>query len=207
MFTGIVQAVGTIVSVTSGPAAMRVAVDPGTLSTDDVAPGDSIAVNGCCLTVVARESAGTVTRLAFDVSDETIRCTSGLATPGPVNLEKALRLSDRLGGHLMTGHVDGVGRVVSFGPVAGGGDTGSRRLVVEAPPDLARYVAAKGSIAVQGVSLTVNAVAGARFEVNLIPHTLAETTLGTLSAGDRVNLEVDLVARYVARLAEAGDAA
>jgi len=113
-----------------------------------------------------------------------------------------LRLADRLGGHLMTGHVDGVGRVVSFDAVVG--ERGSRRLVVEAPDSLARFIAAKGSIAVDGVSLTVNAVDGARFEVNLIPHTLDATTLRGLRAGSRANLEIDLVARYVARLHEAG---
>ena len=140
--------------------------------------------------------------LAFDVSAETLRCTTGLDGAGPVNLEKALRLADRLGGHLVTGHVDGVGTVVALEPVAEGTGWGSHRLVVDAPRELARYVAPKGSIAVQGVSLTVNAVAGTRFEVNLIPHTLDVTTLRELAPGDRVNLEVDLVARYVARLHE-----
>ncbi|HVE50641.1 MAG TPA: riboflavin synthase [Casimicrobiaceae bacterium] len=192
MFTGIVQAVGRIVSVTPGPAAMRIGIDPQALPLDDVAIGDSIAVNGCCLTVVARNGA-----LAFDVSHETLQCTAGLDRNGPVNLEKALRLSDRLGGHLMSGHVDGVGRVVAFDE-----DESSRRLVVDVPPELAHYIAPKGSIAVQGVSLTVNRVDDTAFEVNLIPHTLVVTTLGTLHVNARVNLEVDLIARYVARLAE-----
>jgi riboflavin synthase len=201
MFTGIVQAVGRIVSVDAGPAASKLVVDPGTLAVDDVGIGDSIAVSGCCLTVVAIGSHGRARTLAFDVSLETLRCTSGLDAPGEVNLEKALRLADRLGGHLMTGHVDGVGRVVSFAPV-GGDDAGSRRLVVAAPHDIARFIAAKGSIAVDGVSLTVNGVDGDAFDVNLIPHTLTVTTLRDLRDGDAVNLEVDLMARYAARLIE-----
>ena len=203
MFTGIVQAVGRIESVGEGPAAARLVVDAGALPLDDVAIGDSIAVSGCCLTVVAIERAAGTPRLAFDVSRETLACTAGLDVPGPVNLEKALRLSDRLGGHLMTGHVDGVGTVVVNEPVEEGA-AGSRRLVVEAPATLARFIAQKGSIAIVGVSLTVNTVAGARFEVNLIPHTLDATTLARLEAGARVNLEIDLVARYVARLVEFG---
>lgn len=201
MFTGIVQAVGRIETVADGPAAARLAVDPGALPLDDVAIGDSIAVNGCCLTVVAVDRGADPPCLAFDVSAQTLACTAGLAVAGPVNLEKALRLSDRLGGHLMTGHVDGVGTVVRQEP-AGEGAGGSRRLVVEVPGALARFIASKGSIAVDGVSLTVNAVAGPRFEVNLIPHTLDVTTLARLDAGARVNLEVDVIARYVARLDE-----
>ena len=203
MFTGIVQAVGRIVDVGHGPAAARLVVDPGMLAVGDVAIGDSIAVDGCCLTVVAIQRTGCVQQLAFDVSTSTLACTAGLDVPGPVNLEKALRLADRLGGHLMTGHIDGVGVVVRHEAV-GEGVNGSRRLDVDAPADLARFIAAKGSIAVRGVSLTVNAVAGARFEVNLIPHTLEATTLAGIVPGARVNLEIDLVARYVARLAEYG---
>jgi riboflavin synthase len=157
----------------------------------DVAVGDSIAVNGCCLTVVARAGA----RFEADVSQETIACTVGLAAPGEVNLEKSLRLADRLGGHLLTGHVDGVGEVVAFAPAGE-----SYRLVVRAPAPLTKYIARKGSIAVQGVSLTVNRVDGAEFEVNLIPHTLAVTTLKALAPGARANLEVDLIARYVERM-------
>jgi riboflavin synthase len=199
VFTGIVQAVGRIVSKAPSGDGLRLVVDAGTLDVDDVAPGDSVAVSGCCLTVLERR-AGT---LAFDVSAETLRCTSGLDGTRSVNLEKALRLADRLGGHLMTGHVDGVGTVTRFEAVAGGApDAGSWHLVVEAPAPLARYVATKGSIAVDGVSLTVNAVDGTRFDVNLIPHTLAVTTLKDLRPGSRVNLEIDLVARYVARLQE-----
>ncbi len=206
MFTGIVQAVGRIVAVEPGPSARRLVVDGDALDVADVAIGDSIAVSGCCLTVVSVERGGGTARLAFDVSAETLACTTGLAAPGEVNLEKALRLADRLGGHLMTGHVDGVGIVASFDPVPdttpGSWDAGSMRLAIDAPVALAPYVAAKGSIAVDGVSLTVNGVAGARFHVNLIPHTLAVTTLRRLAPGARVNLEVDLIARYVARYAE-----
>ena len=205
MFTGIVQTVGRIVALETGGAACRLVVEPGQASVADVAVGDSIAVNGCCLTVVAVETSERRARLVFDVSAETLACTAGLEAPGPVNLEKALRLSDRLGGHLMTGHVDGVGTVIACEPVAGD-PGGSRRLEVDAPARLARFIAAKGSIAVHGVSLTVNRVDGARFEANLIPHTLEATTLSGLAPGERVNLEIDLVARYVARLREADGA-
>jgi riboflavin synthase len=203
MFTGIVQAVGRIVDVAQGPSAVRLVVEPGPLPVDDVGIGDSVAVGGCCLTVVAVDGPASARRLAFDVSAETLACTAGLERPGPVNLEKALRLSDRLGGHLMTGHVDGVGTVVSLAVVdSEGWDKGSRRLEVDAPRALARYIAPKGSIAVQGVSLTVNGVEGTRFHVNLIPHTLDVTTLSALAPGSKVNLEIDLIARYVARMAE-----
>ena len=202
MFTGIVAAVGRIVEAGQGPSAVRLVVDPGALDVADAAIGDSVAIAGCCLTVVAIAREGARTLLSFDVSAETLRCTAGLDAPGPVNLEMALRLADRLGGHLMTGHVDGLGTVVALEPVAEGTGWGSHRLVVDAPRDIARFIAAKGSVAVQGVSLTVNAVDGARFEVNLIPHTLDATTLRGLRPGSQVNLEIDLVARYVARLAE-----
>jgi riboflavin synthase len=195
MFTGIVQLVGRIAAVSPHGDGVRIAVDTGVASTGDVAVGDSVAVRGCCLTVVAKEGA----TLAFDVSAETLRCTTGLDRPGDVNLELALRLSDRLGGHLVAGHVDGVGKVAAFAAVPGDAN-GSWRLVVEAPAELARFIAVKGSIAIDGVSLTVNEVDGARFAVNLIPHTLAATTLRALREGEGVNLEVDLVARYVARL-------
>jgi len=197
MFTGIVQGVGRIDGIEDRAEGVRLVVDAAAVGTDDVAIGDSIALNGCCLTVVARDGA----RLAFDVSQETLACTTGLARAGPVNLEKALRMGDRLGGHLVSGHVDGVGTVAGFEPVADD-PTGSRTLTIEAPAALARFIAPKGSIAVDGVSLTVNAVAGPRFAVNLIPHTLAVTTLAQLAAGRSVNLEVDLMARYVARLRE-----
>jgi riboflavin synthase len=202
VFTGIVQAVGRIVSAERSGDGVRLVLDAGPLDLSDIAQGDSIAVSGCCLTVLQRDAS----TLAFDVSAETLRCTAGLDGSRPVNLEKALRLSDRLGGHLVTGHVDGVGTVVRFAPVAADSlEAGSFRLEVDAPPNLARYIAAKGSIAVDGVSLTVNEVDGARFAVNLIPHTLAVTTLGGLAAGSRVNLEIDLIARYVARLARYTD--
>jgi riboflavin synthase len=139
--------------------------------------------------------------MRFDVSAETLRCTTGLDRVGAVNMEKALRLSDRLGGHLMSGHVDGVGVVQTAERVAEGG---SMLLEVALPVELARFVASKGSIAIDGISLTVNAVQALHFSVNLIPHTLAVTTLGELRAGRRVNLEVDLIARYVERLNRAG---
>lgn len=202
MFTGIVAAVGRIVEAGQGPSAVRLVVDPGALDVADVGIGDSIAVNGCCLTVVACDERGGRRHVAFDVSAESLRCTAGLDAQGGVNLEKALRLSDRLGGHLVTGHVDGIGTVVALEPVPEGSGWGSHRLVIDAPDDIARYIAPKGSVAVQGVSLTVNQVQGRRFEINLIPHTLDVTTLRDLRAGDGVNLEIDIVARYVARLRE-----
>jgi riboflavin synthase len=193
MFTGIVQAVGRISAVERRGEEVRIAVDAGAFAEEDIAVGDSIALNGCCLTVVAID-AGT---MRFDVSSETLRCTSGLDAIGAVNLEKALRFSDRVGGHLISGHVDGVGVVERAEPVA---DGGSVLLEVAMPDEIARFVASKGSIAIDGVSLTVNAVRARRFSVNLIPHTLAVTTLSALRAGGRVNLEVDLIARYVERL-------
>jgi riboflavin synthase len=195
MFTGIVQSVGRIAHVAREGDGLRLAVDLGVHEIADVAVGDSVCVNGCCLTVVAINGAS----LEFDVSAETLRCTTGLDRIGDVNIELALRLADRLGGHLTSGHVDGVGTVTRFAAIAGDAG-GSWLLEVEAPPALARFIAAKGSIAIDGVSLTVNEVAGARFAVNLIPHTLAVTTLKRLGPGAAVNLEVDLVARYVARL-------
>ena len=191
MFTGIITAVGKISRIESGKGGLGLAIDAHQLGLSDVKVGDSIAVNGVCLTVVKRG----VKSFGGDVSRETLRCTTGLDKSGEVNLEKALRLSDRLDGHLILGHVDGVGKVVRFEAL------GKNRLLrVRAPAGLARYIARKGSIAVHGVSLTVNAVRGAEFEVNLIPHTLAVTTLRRLRAGDRVNLEVDPLARYAERL-------
>ena len=213
MFTGIVAAVGRVAATTPHGDGLRLIVDAADLDTADVEKGDSIAVSGCCLTVVGKETSANGVRLAFDVSAETLRCTTGLEGNGDVNLEKALRAGDRLGGHLVTGHVDGVGTVVAFEQVhfaavsehhtSSEGDSSSWHLEIEAPHELARFIAEKGSIAVHGVSLTVNGVNGARFHVNLIPHTLAVTTLKALSRGARVNLEVDLIARYVARLAHA----
>ena len=180
MFTGIVQAVGRIEKL------RPLQVATGRLPLADVRVGDSICVQGCCLTVV-RKAKG---RLWFDVSKETLRVTAGLERAGPVNLEKSLGLGDKLGGHLVTGHVDGVGKLVRI--------KGSE-YTFEASKKLARYIARKGSICVDGVSLTVNRVKGRAFEVNLIPHTLKVTTLGRLEKGAAVNLEVDLVARYVVR--------
>lgn len=194
MFSGIIAAVGRICDLTprnDGTPTVRLSVDAGRLGLDDVALGDSIACNGVCLTVVDRQDR----RFFVDVSPETLSCTVGLAAPGPVNLEKALRLADRLGGHLVSGHVDGVGEVLRFDPV---GD--NRLLEIRAPQELARYIARKGSITVNGVSLTTNSVHGACFAVNLIPHTLTATTLGGLQPGARVNLEIDLIARYVERM-------
>ena len=196
MFTGIVQAVGRIAATEAKGDGLRIGVDIGIQEIADVAVGDSIAINGCCLTVV--EINGST--LDFDVSAETLSCTTGLDRVRDVNLEMALRLADRLGGHLMTGHVDGVGTVTRFAAVAND-PHGSWHLEVDAPEELARFIAAKGSIAVHGVSLTVNGVDGARFHVNLIPHTLGVTTLAELETGAQVNLEVDLIARYVERLA------
>jgi riboflavin synthase len=191
MFTGIVQAIGTIEALTPLQGGVRLTVDAGGLDLADVERGDSICVQGACLTVVA--IAGE--RLSFDVSRETLDCTTGLAHPGNVNLETSLALGDKLGGHLVTGHVDGVGEVLAFEPA---GESVLLRL--RAPAGLAKYVARKGSVCVDGVSLTVNRVEGDVFEINLIPHTLAVTTLSRLAPGAKVNLEVDLVARYVERM-------
>jgi riboflavin synthase len=191
MFSGIVAAVGTVREAKPARGGLRIAVDAGRLSLKDVAIGDSIAVNGACLTVVARKGR----TFQADVSRTTLACTTGFAARDRVNLEKAMRLADRLGGHLVSGHVDGVGKVART-KAAGR----NRLLAVATPKALAQYVARKGSIAVNGVSLTVNEVDGAEFEVNLIPHTLTASNLGSLRAGDRVNLEVDLLARYAERL-------
>jgi len=191
MFTGIVQAVGRIVSVTPLAQGLRLVIDAGALERGGIALGDSICVQGACLTVVAIDG----TRLSFDVSRETLGCTAGLDRPGPVNLETSLALGDKLGGHLVTGHVDGLGEVVAFEPAGE-----STRLRLRVPKELARYVARKGSITIDGVSLTVNRVEAEVFEVNLIPHTLAVTTLARLAPGAKVNLEVDLIARYVERM-------
>ena len=181
MFTGIVQAVGRIVR--TNP----LEIDTAGLDLADVALGDSICVQGVCLTVTATRPRG----FTADVSEETLRVTTGLERPGAVNLEKSLALGGKIGGHLVTGHVDGVGEVLRrAGSV----------VAVRVPRPLARYVAAKGSICIDGVSLTVNRVDGDAFEVNLIPHTLEVTTLSRLASGVRVNLEVDLIARYVERM-------
>jgi riboflavin synthase len=193
MFTGIIQAVGRVASREERGGDARLVVDAAALDLGDVAIGDSIAVAGVCLTAVAVDGA----HFTADVSAETLaRTTLGaLGAGSPVNLEKSLRLADRLGGHLVSGHVDGVGEIVRFDE-----DGASRRCLFRAPAALLRYVAVKGSICVDGASLTVNEVEGDTFGVTLIPHTLAVTTFGTRRAGDAVNLEVDLVARYVERL-------
>ena len=194
MFSGIIAALGRITELTprnDGTPTVRLNVEAGQLGLEDVAPGDSIACSGVCLTVVGIQD----NSFSVDVSPETLSCTIGLDAPGPVNLEKALRLSDRLGGHLVSGHVDGAGEVLRFDPV---GD--NRLLEIRAPEALAKYIARKGSITVNGVSLTTNSVDGARFSINLIPHTLDATTLGSLKPGSRVNLEIDLIARYVERM-------
>jgi riboflavin synthase len=191
MFTGIVTAVGRVVRATPREKGLRLTIDAAGLDLRDVGVGDSIAVDGVCLTVVTLAGR----EFEADVSQETIDCTSGFAARGRVNLEKSLRLADRLGGHLVAGHVDGVGEVVAFDRVGE-----NRRLVARAPRELAKYIARKGSITVQGVSLTVNRVEEDEFEINLIPHTLETTTLQHLAPGARVNLEVDLVARYVERM-------
>lgn len=194
MFSGIIAAVGRITHLTSREVGFRLHVDAGTLSLDDVGLGDSIAHNGVCLTVVGKEG----NQFMVDVSPETLSCTVGLDAPGPVNLEKALRLNDVIGGHLVSGHVDGVGEVLRFDPV---GD--NRLLEIRAPEELAKYIARKGSITVDGTSLTTNDVNGPVFTINLIPHTLENTTLHRLGPGARVNLEVDLIARYVERMLNA----
>lgn len=201
MFSGIIAAVGHITKLAprnDGTPTVRLTVDAGSLGLGDVSQGDSIACNGVCLTVVDRQG----NDFCVDVSPETLSCTIGLDAPGPINLEKALRLADRLGGHLVSGHVDGVGEVIRFDPV---GD--NRLLEIRAPESLSRYIARKGSITVNGVSLTTNSVEGARFSINLIPHTLQATTLGGLKVGGKVNLEIDLIARYVERMLnpEAGE--
>ncbi len=197
MFTGIVAAVGSITRVEplGTDAGLRVQVEAPALGMSAVAIGDSIAVQGACMTVVAVRASG----FDFEISRESLARTVGLDAPGQVNLEKALRLGDRLGGHLVSGHVDGVGRVVRF---ERSGE--SRALDVQAPPSMARYLAYKGSVAVDGVSLTVNQVTdlpeGCVVSINLIPHTVAATTLGRLVPGARVNLEIDTIARYLDRM-------
>ncbi|MBI4742238.1 MAG: riboflavin synthase [Betaproteobacteria bacterium] len=198
MFSGIIAAVGRIAELAprnDGTSTVRLTIDAGGLGLDDVALGDSIACNGVCLTVVEKQGDS----FCVDVSPESLSCTVGLGEVGELNLEKALRLADRLGGHLVSGHVDGVGEVMGFKPI-GDGDDSCHLLEIRAPQDLAKYIARKGSITVDGVSLTTNSVDNATFTINLIPHTLAQTTLKRLKPGSRVNLEVDLIARYVERM-------
>jgi riboflavin synthase len=207
MFTGIVAAVGKIATVKplegGLDAGVRLDIDAGGLSLADVALGDSIAINGACMTVVEKTASG----FSVDVSRESLNCTAGLDAIGEVNLEKALTLAERLGGHLVSGHVDGLGTVHRFEAVGE-----SWELVIDAPRELAKFLAFKGSVVVNGVSLTVNRVedidAGAglvcRFSINLIPHTISVTTLKHLRAGSQVNLEIDLIARYVERMLSMG---
>lgn len=198
MFTGIVEAVGTVESVSAAAETAAVRIASGGLDLSDIAIGDSVAVNGVCLTVT--DLGDDV--LEFDVSAETLNVTSGFQAGQRVNLEKSLRLDTRLGGHLVSGHVDAVGEVDEIVDY-----DGNRVMTVRFPHSLARYFARKGSVAVNGVSLTVNSVEEERFSVNLIPHTLAATNLGDLAKGSGVNLEIDLIARYVERmLSETGPA-
>ena len=198
MFTGIVAALGRIEKIESlgdADAGVHLEIHAGGLDLSDVGLGDSIAIQGACMTVVSK----TATGFAVDVSRESLRLTMGLDSVGEVNLEKALRLGDQLGGHIVSGHVDGLGEVVKFEPVGE-----SWQLVIQAPASLAPFLAYKGSITVNGVSLTVNRVDdiadGTLFSINLIPHTIAVTTLKNLKVGQRVNLEIDTIARYVQRM-------
>jgi riboflavin synthase len=197
MFTGIIQAIGNVARVEARGGDVRLWIDASSLDAD-MQLGDSLCVSGVCLTVTARDGGA----YAFDVSNETLALTTlgGLREGAAVNLEPALRLSDRLGGHLLSGHVDGVGRVAAIGP-----DARSQRWSFEIPSALARYVAVKGSIGIDGVSLTVNESVGNRCGVNLIPHTVDATTFRDRRIGDAVNIEVDLLARYLEKLG-AGDA-
>lgn len=200
MFTGLIEGVGRLRQREPRGGDVRLHVEVGTLPFADVAMGESIAVNGVCLTVVAFDAVS----FAADASTETLSLTTlgGLADGQALNLERAMRPTDRLGGHLVSGHVDGVGRVLSVHE-----DARSQRWRFAAPAPLLKYIATKGSICVDGVSLTVNAVDGEGFEVALIPHTVSHTAFATTRVGDPVNLEVDLVARYVERLLAARDAA
>jgi len=204
MFTGIITSIGQIVEATPAAQGKHLMVQAPAGYLDDVQNGDSIALNGACMTVTAFDAAAS--RFSLDISAESLDKTAGLGQTGPVNLEKALRAHDRLGGHLVSGHVDGIGVVSHFADLGGHWE-----LRVLAPRELARFLAYKGSITVNGVSLTVNRVSdladGCEFSINLIPHTLQQTTLGGLQVGTRLNLEVDLIARYVERMLSAGVAA
>jgi riboflavin synthase len=203
MFTGIIQAVGKIESVEKLGDGYRLKINAGGLDMSDVQLGDSIALQGACMTVVEMNAS----HFSIDISAESLNKTTGLSEPGFVNLEKALRFNDRLGGHLVSGHVDGMGQVTLFEAVSPGADKnseGSWHLVIKAPISLAKYLAYKGSIVVNGTSLTVNRIEdqadGCLMHINLIPHTLENTTLQYLKSGSIVNLEVDLIARYVERM-------
>ena len=197
MFTGIIEALGNIADLQPKGGDMALVVNTGKLDMSDVALGDSIAVNGVCLTAIAMTDGS----FTADVSRETLSLTSlgNLSKDSKVNLEKALTLQTRLGGHMVSGHVDGLGEVVSRH-----NDGRSERFGIKAPDDIARYIAAKGSITIDGVSLTVNRVDGAYFEINIVPHTLQETIISHYQAGTAVNLEVDVVARYLERLIQGG---
>jgi riboflavin synthase len=205
MFTGIIQAIGSIKTVEKLGDGYRLKIEAGGLDMTDVQLGDSIALQGACMTVVEMSP----THFSIDISAESLDKTTGLSQPGFVNLEKALRFNDRLGGHLVSGHVDGMGEVVLFEQVAteNVNDQGSWHLVIKAPKLLGKYLAYKGSIVVNGTSLTVNQIEdvanGCLMHINLIPHTLENTTLQYLKAGSQVNLEVDLIARYVERMLSA----
>ena len=201
MFTGIITAVGKIKAVSPQGDGLQLQIEVPANYLDDVALGDSIAIQGACMTATKIEG----NAFSLDISRESLNKTVGLDAIGPVNLEKAMRLNDRLGGHLVSGHVDGVGKVVHFATVAQD-PYGSWLLRIAAPKELAAFLAYKGSIVVNGVSLTVNQTEDAPnaciVDINLIPHTLQNTTLGHLQQGDAVNLEIDLIARYVARMLE-----
>ena len=196
MFTGIIEAIGRVAAVSPAGGSAALTIDAAGLDMSDVAIGDSIACNGVCLTVTSLVPKG----FTVDVSQETLRVTAGFGSGNAINLEKSLRLSDRLGGHLVSGHVDGVGTLTAVNPI-----DANREIMVRFPADLGRYIARKGSITINGVSLTVNVVTTDTFSVNLIPHTLAVTNLNELKQGDKVNLEIDLVARYVERMFDRDD--
>lgn len=191
MFTGIIQAVGQLTPATQSTGDIQISITASQLDLSDVNIGDSIAVNGVCLTVTTINQ----THFTADVSKETLSVTSGLNQKGFVNLEKAMRLDSRLGGHLVSGHVDGIGEVVQFEAV-----NDCWLLVIRAPHAISKYIARKGSICVNGVSLTTNTIEKDNFTINIIPHTLEKTTLGALNVGSKVNLEIDQIARYVERM-------
>ena len=195
MFTGIIEAIGEIKKVTPLESGIRIEIEPGKLDLSDIHLGDSIATNGVCLTVTALVDR----MLTMEVSRETLNCTQGLDIQGQrVNLEKAMRLSERINGHLVSGHVDGIGKVEKFEPVGE-----SCLLAIKAPAPLLKYVVIKGSIAVNGVSLTVNSIEKDEFRVNLVSHTLTATALQDLKSDTKVNLEIDLLARYLEQLLKA----
>ena len=193
MFTGIISAIGDITNLEERAGDARLTIRTGNLSLTDVQLGDSIACNGACLTVIELTSQGFVA----DVSVETLNLTTigNWQTGSRINLEKAMRATDRLGGHIVSGHIDGIGEVVALEE-----DARSWRFRIRVPREIAKYIAHKGSITLDGTSLTVNTVDGAEFELNIIPHTMTHTVMGDYKIGSKVNLEVDLVARYLERL-------